>query len=72
MVIVLMFLAVVSGVLAVFVLWPYGPILALLAAPVIASLMTVLGAFLITSRPPAGHSHPAPSVTSAPAGDRGP
>ena len=47
MVVVLICLALVSGTASFIVFWPYGAIFSIISAPVIASLMTLIGAFLI-------------------------
>jgi hypothetical protein len=44
---ILIFLALLSGVAAFVALWPYGVVFRIVSAPIIASLMTFIGAFLI-------------------------
>ena len=44
---ILIFLALLSGVVAFVALWPYGVVFSIVSAPIIASLMTFIGAFLI-------------------------
>jgi len=43
----LIFFAFLSGTVSLIILWPLGPVFSLLSAPIIASLMTAVGAFLI-------------------------
>lgn len=47
MFVVLIFLALFSGAVSFIVFWPYGVIFSIVSAPVVASLMTLIGAFLI-------------------------
>jgi hypothetical protein len=47
MFVVLIFLALFSGAVSFIVFWPYGMIFSIVSAPVVASLMTLIGAFLI-------------------------
>ncbi len=48
---VLVFLALFSGAVSFIVFWPYGIIFSVVSAPIVASLMTLVGAFLIKPAP---------------------
>lgn len=54
MIIVLALAALASSALSLFFLWPYGPVLALVAAPFAASLGVVLTAIVIAVLRPRG------------------
>lgn len=47
MFVVLIFLALLSGAVSFIVFWPYGIIFSVVSAPIIASVMTLIGALLI-------------------------
>lgn len=47
MFVVLIFLALLSGVVSFIVFWPYGIIFSVVSAPIVASVMTLIGALLI-------------------------
>jgi uncharacterized protein YqfA (UPF0365 family) len=51
MFVVLVFLALFSGAVSFIVFWPYGIIFSVVSAPIVASLMTLVGAFLIKPAP---------------------
>ena len=52
MFVILILLALLSGAVSFVVFWPYGIIFSIVSAPVVASLMTFIGAILIK---PAAH-----------------
>ncbi len=55
MFVVLIFLALFSGAVSFIVFWPYGIIFSVVSAPIVASLMTLIGAFLIKPAPYQSH-----------------
>ena len=54
----LLFIALVAGIAAVGALWSYGPVLAILCAPFVASSVTVFCAVLATVGRPRRHDIP--------------
>jgi uncharacterized membrane protein len=48
----LVFVALIAGIAAIVGLWSYGPVLAILCAPLVASLVTGVCAILATFRRP--------------------
>ena len=54
----LVFIAIIAGIAGIGALWSYGPVLAILCTPLVASSVTALCAVLMTFRRPRRHGLP--------------
>ena len=51
----MVFIAIIAGIAGIGALWSYGPVLAILCAPLVASSVTALSAVVMTFRRPRRH-----------------